>query len=311
MRCVRLDITLRNVLLVIAPLGTAGCSPCPDPHEFTAIVPLPDAGVDGSIEAGVEGGATCQSVCAFIGTSADIISCRRLADAGAVECTMFESHPACPGGRRPAGLSMSQARAFPVNAAAYFQSMAFLEAASVVAFHSLRDELALHGAPRRLQRAAARAADDEVRHAKLMNGLARRYGGRPTRVSVERQPARPLEDVAIENEIEGCVRETYGALVAMWQSHAAEDPIVRRAMRRIARDETRHAELSFDVAAWSAPRLSLATRARIEQARRHAARQLMAQLTRPVPQDLVRIAGLPSSTTAQRLAVELEREIWS
>jgi hypothetical protein len=31
----------------------------------------------------------------------------------------------------------------------------------------LRDELALHGAPRRLQRAAARAADDEVRHAKL------------------------------------------------------------------------------------------------------------------------------------------------
>ena len=55
-----------------------------------------------------------------------------------------------------------------------------------------------------------------------------------------------------ENAREGCVRETFGALIAMHQAERAGDPIIRRAMRRIAEEETRHAELAWEVASWSA-----------------------------------------------------------
>jgi hypothetical protein len=58
-------------------------------------------------------------------------------------------------------------------------------------------------------------------------------------------PARSLEELAVENAVEGCVRETYGALTAIWQARTAKDPSVAAAVRRIARDETRHAALSW------------------------------------------------------------------
>jgi len=61
-----------------------------------------------------------------------------------------------------------------------------------------------------------------------------------------------LVDVALENAVEGCVRETYGALIATRQAEAASDPVVRRAMRKIAADETAHAALSWDVASFFA-----------------------------------------------------------
>ena len=52
---------------------------------------------------------------------------------------------------------------------------------------------------------------------------------------------RELEAIAIENAVEGCVRESFGALLATWQAKTAGDARVRAAMKRIARDETRHA----------------------------------------------------------------------
>jgi hypothetical protein len=48
--------------------------------------------------------------------------------------------------------------------------------------------------------------------------LARRHGVAPLPIKVGAFPARSLEDLAVENATEGCVRETYGALLALWQS---------------------------------------------------------------------------------------------
>jgi hypothetical protein len=168
-----------------------------------------------------------------------------------------------------------------------------------MAFVRLREELRAHGASGALVHAASRAALDEVRHARVVARLARRYGAAPrSRTVAERRDVRPLEEVAIENAVEGCVRETYGALVATWQGRAAADPSVARAMRRIARDETRHAALAWAVARWAEARLSRSACRRVDEARRTARASLGAELTRPNDPALVRAAGLPSARRA-------------
>jgi hypothetical protein len=67
-----------------------------------------------------------------------------------------------------------------------------------------------------------------------------------------------LLEVAVENAVEGCVRETFGVAVAMIRAERAGDKQVRRAMRSIARDEMQHAELSWAVARWTSPPASIA-----------------------------------------------------
>lgn len=66
---------------------------------------------------------------------------------------------------------------------------------------------------------------------------------------------RPLAALAAENAIEGCARESYGALVAAWQATHAIDDDVRAAYASIARDEARHALLSAAIDDWARTRL--------------------------------------------------------
>ena len=80
------------------------------------------------------------------------------------------------GGRRPRGLVRPPAPRAPTALGAYFAAMAHDEAASVHAFRRMRDELAAHGAPAALVRAAARSARDEEQHARLMARHARGHG---------------------------------------------------------------------------------------------------------------------------------------
>jgi hypothetical protein len=149
--------------------------------------------------------------------------------------------------------------------------MAWLEAVSVHAFARLERELAAHGAPRRLRRDARRARRDEVRHAGQMRRLAQRRGGVPRCPDKPAfAPVRPLARVALENGVEGCVRETYGALQDFVDGLASPDAEIRQALRRIGKDECRHAELAWAIHAWALPRLSQSERARVEGAMRDA-----------------------------------------
>ena len=204
-------------------------------------------------------------------------------------------------GRRPPGLLARRGRGVtPIGA--YFADVAQLEAASVHAFAMLRDELRAHGAPDDLVARADEARRDEIRHARTMAALARRFGGRISRARVAPRPARSLESLAIDNAAEGCVRETFGALVGGYQARASRDAEVRRAMGPVARDETRHAELSWAIDDWARGRLPRRVRARVLDARRAALREVLADASRAPERALSAIAGLPDVEAKQKLA---------
>lgn len=207
-------------------------------------------------------------------------------------------------GRRPGGLG----RACPAGrglVGAWLGSVATLEAASIQAFDELDAALALHDAPAELRARVARARRDEVRHARQMARLARRHGGEVRAPVVQPAPPRSLEALATENAVEGCVRETYGALVGQWQARTAEDAAIRATMRRVAVDESRHAALSWAIAAWVEPRLDPAARARVDAARAEALAELSREASLPVEASLVHVAGLPSPEAQRALLARL------
>jgi hypothetical protein len=177
------------------------------------------------------------------------------------------------GGRRPRGLRRSEVRASS-SLGVYFAKMAYDEAASVRAFERMQRELAAHDAPEALVRAAGRAVRDEVRHARLMTSRAEAHGAVVPSPRVRRAKTRSLEAIAKENAVEGCVHETFGALLLAWQAKHAPRASFRRAFARIAADEARHAALSWAVAQWLEGRLDARARARVEAARARAVRSL-------------------------------------
>jgi hypothetical protein len=223
----------------------------------------------------------------------------------------------CVNGRRPEG--MKRAR-IPRRASAlgrHFAHAAHLEASAIAAFRTLRDELVAHGAPVELIDAARRAERDEVRHARMTAALARRHGV-PVRARKasrkERRPARAprsLEAIALENMIEGCVRETFGALAAEAQAMLAGDARVRAVMGRIAPDETRHAALGWAVAKWAETKLDAAARARVAAARREAVAELLREADVEPAAELRASAGVPSARHARALLENLDRALWA
>jgi hypothetical protein len=200
----------------------------------------------------------------------------------------------------------------PINLGTHFANAARLEALSVTAFRQLRTAVARHGAPRRIRAALSRAARDEVRHARSTAALARRFGG-ALRSDQRRVPSQTftLEAIAVDNAAEGCVRETFGALVASYQANHANDLHVRAAMHRIARDETRHAATSWQLHRWLGRRLDARSRNRVDEAMRKAAEQLFAELAVPPPRDAAKRAGLPSPQDARRLFEECRAALWT
>ena len=200
-------------------------------------------------------------------------------------------------GRRPEGFPAS---GYANDLRGYFNAVAVLEAASVPAFERLARELEAHGGPRELVRAARSAKRDEIRHAKIVGGLAKKLGGETSHVAFDVGGVRDLEAVAIENAVEGCVRETMGALIAAWQAEHATDDCVREAMRKISRDEARHAELAFEVARWIDEKLDADQRARVEVAQNEAIAELFESWSEP-SLDLRKHAGLPMRREARAL----------
>jgi hypothetical protein len=157
-------------------------------------------------------------------------------------------------------------------------ALSYLEAVSVYAFERLASELEVHRAPAQLLRAARRARRDEVRHTAMTARLARERGGSP-RLPEAPAPirARTLLEVAIENAVEGCVRETYGAVQGLVEAHTSRDRGIRHAMKSIAADECRHAELAWAVHAWAMPRLSADERVEVERAMKDAIAEIAAR----------------------------------
>ena len=204
-------------------------------------------------------------------------------------------------GRRPEGLRDCRPVRRGDAVGALLAEAARLEAASVHAFRRLGSELTSMKAPRSLVRAAERAARDEIRHARVTSRLARRRGALPGCVVVGRgERARTVEAFAIENATEGCVRECFGALVATHQATHAKDPQLAQEMGRIARDETRHAALAWEIARWLSPRLGPASRRRVRQAMTDAVATLRREVALTPPAVALEL-GLPTGREASAL----------
>jgi hypothetical protein len=294
------------------PVLDAGSRPfCGDQPLFgcasSYCVPMASIGRDAGSHV-TDGGVIGQAECSAFCTGNVAFPCTTLTYEGTryVKC-----QPLCTvvGGRRPEGL-VAAAPSRTNHLAKYFEDMTRLEAASIPAFRILRRELALHGASKKLLRSARAAARDEIRHARAARALARRFGGRYVAPVIQVKPTRSIEAIAIENAVEGCVRETFGAMMATWQAKTAADPAIRKVMHRIALDETRHAALALRVAAWAERRLDDAARGRVRAARREAVAAVLGELDYEVPEELASVAGVPSGRQARLMAEALDEQLW-
>ncbi len=278
-------------------------------HRFNCAEPQARATALG-FELITETGYTCG---AGTHTDANVVS---VSSAGVVTITktvrIADGDPKCAVGRRPNGFELVGCDA-PSPLGAYFGTVAELEAASVYAFEDLARDLATHGAPELLVANARDAAWDEVRHARMTMKLAQRFGATVRAPVIEgaNGDSRSLFDIAVENATEGCVRETFGALQATYQAQHAMDPAIARTMRVIAEDETRHAALAWDVAAWIMPRLTGDERARVDAARGDAVARLEADLTTPIDADVSRTAGVPADAQSAWLLGQVREVLWS
>jgi hypothetical protein len=171
------------------------------------------------------------------------------------------------------GLVASRADLATDHAARWLAHAAYLEAASVVAFVHLAADLARLGAPPSLVARALVAADDEVRHARMLRAIA----GGDVR-TVRTLPYRPqtLFALARHNAVEGCVRETIGAAINVCQARSSSNPTLRALFAQIAADEIRHAELAWEVDAWARTGLSAAEQHTLDAARDEALRSVRA-----------------------------------
>jgi rubrerythrin len=214
-------------------------------------------------------------------------------------------------GRRPSGLTSTSVDLHRNKLGDLLARMAHLEAAGVIAFERLAIELRAHEAPESLSRQAQIAADDERRHATTISDLARERGGEPVEVMTLPFAVRSLFELALENAVEGCIRETYGALVGAYQATRARDLDLRLAMRTIAPEEARHAALAHSVHQWVLSKLDKDERDGLRRAQVAAVFALARECSVPPDAELMDQAGLPDSGIACALLGELTRELWS
>ncbi len=214
-------------------------------------------------------------------------------------------------GRRPPGMLGVNAPCSGLEVGDYFAEVAALENAAVEAFEVVRSHLARFGAPQALQREAERAQADEVRHAQQMGALAVRYGATPAKHRSESRHDQTLLEFALDNAVEGCVRETFGAACAAFQAVKASDPVVRATLRQVAVDETRHAELSWNIHSWVERRLNAEERDQLAEAMRTAVRQLQVEVTRAHPASVRLLGGTPGPADAAALLEDLHARLWA
>jgi hypothetical protein len=278
-------------------------------EKQTEVWMLPDGGTAGYYEAKAAwNGLACADACRSAGYSGD--GCEQLPESK-FECT--EKHDgscqlAVPGkGRRPDGFNGAARDEDELGA--FLVAMGELEDASVPAFRRLKRDLADIGAPKRLQRSAARAAREERRHTRAAFAFARRVGRELRRAAVPPHTRhRSIEDLARENAVEGCVHELHGAAMAAFAAKHARDPLMRAMMKRVAEEESSHAALGFELLAFYETRLDAAARGRV----RGHAREAIASLLRGLGNftELAAQGILPRRDVHARILASLAEGVW-
>lgn len=305
---------------VLAGLPLAGCPStwnCHPPSEDFNLVGADVLRADLAVASGTEA-EICERLCSQAYEReqgwyvSELEQCSHSLDSGASEegeDTDRVGEVSCSGtgiefyceGRRPQG-HVEQGGIGGDEEGRVLAALAHLEAAAVVAFEELEGLLVLHGAPLELRERCRQAAADERVHTAMLRALADRRGAR---VPVPRASggAIDLYSLAVANAVEGCVRETWAALEAAVVARQAADPTVRAAFARIARDEARHAQLSWDLDGWLRGRLADRW-AEVEAARQGALEALPGQ-ARAVARGTPATLGFPTEEQAGALVADL------
>jgi hypothetical protein len=287
--------------------STSSCDGAPSPSSLEQRVPLVSA--DGGVPRPPTT-AECQAYCNSQGAAHDSDKpCpTEPADGGLV---VVCSYTVLCEGRRPDGFVPPECDAEGPALGAYFARMATMEAASVAAFEAMADELLEHGLPADLVAAARHAAAEEARHHAMTAALARRFGKTSELGVVEARRPRSLFEMAAENVREGVVRETLGAAFGHWQARHAGERIVRSVMKRIATEETSHAELSWAVDEALRARLTPAENAQLDLVRDAALNEFERAVERPAARELEARAGLPPVAVAKALVAAARAELFA
>jgi len=213
---------------------------------------------------------------------------------------------ACAGRRAPQVVEHTPGSRAPTSkAAAWVADVARLEAEAVFAFAQLHRELVALDAPPRLLAQVKRAIADEVRHARDTSALTVALGGEAPRVVAAEIPLRSVAAIAFDNVVEGCVRETWGALVASVQAQRAKTPALRALFAQIAADETAHAGLAIELHDWLRTRAGAPTDQELEGARREATASLRREVEAAAPVDDDGLLGLPTKAETRDLFTNL------
>ncbi len=208
----------------------------------------------------------------------------------------------CTAGRRALGTQDQRERLTARDARGLWWSQIHcLEKEAVYAFIQLAGELEALGAPASLVTRCLEAAAEEVEHAQQTGALAIQFGGSLAPVPpATTSSTRTLFELALHNVSEGCVRESFAGIEAIWQAERAE-PATRPTLRQIAREECGHAALSWDIHTWACSLLTQDEVLALEAARQDAIATLQADLqaraARPWPPEL----GLPDAPTSLAL----------
>jgi hypothetical protein len=185
---------------------------------------------------------------------------------------------------------------------------AMMEHASIASFARFALELLALGAPPKLLIQAQDAGTDEINHAMKCFAIASRFAGKklgpgPLDVSGV-EPARDVASIVAATVKEGCVVETISAMFAEARAEGAVEPDVRAAMKKIAADESRHAELAWQFVAWALGRGGEPVREVVLQALAEAKRPTsnpIDPVLRGLPAPLVRAHGLLDEETSVRV----------
>jgi hypothetical protein len=188
-------------------------------------------------------------------------------------------------------------------------AMAYLEAASVVAFEQLAEQLRGWGAPAELIERCGIAASEERAHARWLTMLAARRGAAVPEVTQTEATTSKLGllDVALHNAVEGCVHETFAALMAACRKQRATSTVLRRVFAKIAVDEAGHGQLAWDIHAWLLSKLAPEQAAAVDAAQQLALARL--------PERARELASLPAelgeltAADAEALARALHQQL--
>ncbi|WP_224245759.1 hypothetical protein [Hyalangium gracile] len=191
--------------------------------------------------------------------------------------------------------------------AAEWEADAKSEHASIASFTRLSLDLMAEGAPPHLIEACLRAALDEVRHARGAYSLASGYAGRsrgPGPLPEVATAPGGLSRLAMETLIDGCFGEGLAAARAREAAAEARDPAVRAHLSAVAREESDHAELAWDVLAFCLERGGVPARLATERAL-----EICARGVQPVSNSSRPLDGRLSPERIAALSVTVQREV--